>query len=122
MRTPSNFRMLQDFGSLGCKEQTMQLDFVHGIDSLTNFKRDTSSILEKLKASGQPLVLTINGKAEVAVQDAASYQELLALAERAEMLEYLQKSKADIDARRTVPARKALENIAKKHKLKPAKR
>jgi PHD/YefM family antitoxin component YafN of YafNO toxin-antitoxin module len=100
----------------------MQLDFVHGIDSLTNFKRDTSSILEKLKASGQPLVLTINGKAEVVVQDAASYQELLALAERAEMLEYLQKSKADIDARRMVPARKALENIAKKHKLKPAKR
>jgi PHD/YefM family antitoxin component YafN of YafNO toxin-antitoxin module len=100
----------------------MQLDLIDGIDSLTNFKRDTSSILEKLKSSGQPLVLTINGKAEVVVQDAASYQELLALAERAEMLEFLQKSKSDVDAGRTIPARKALEKIAKKHKPKTAKR
>jgi PHD/YefM family antitoxin component YafN of YafNO toxin-antitoxin module len=100
----------------------MQLDLVNGIDSLTNFKRDTSAILEKLKASGQPLVLTINGKAEVVVQDAASYQELLALAERGEMLEFLQKSSADIAAGRTVPARQALEKMAKKRGVRTSKR
>ena len=100
----------------------MQLDLANGIDSLTNFKRDTVAILEKLKASGQPLVLTINGKAEVVVQDAASYQELLALAERAEMLDFLQKSKDDIAAGRTTPARRALEKIAKKHGVKTSKR
>jgi len=104
------------------KEQTMKLDLVSGIDSLTNFKRDTSAALEKLKQSGEPLVLTVNGKAELVVQDAASYQELLALAERAEMLDFLRKSQADIDAGRTVPARKAVEKIAKKHAQKSSKR
>lgn len=100
----------------------MKLDLVSGIDSLTNFKRDTSAALEKLKQSGEPLVLTVNGKAELVVQDAASYQELLALAERAEMLDFLRKSQADIDAGRTVPARKAVEKIAKKHAQKSSKR
>ena len=100
----------------------MNVDLVNGIDSLTNFKRDTSAILEKLKVSGQGLVLTINGKAEVVVQDAASYQKLLKLAERAEMMEFLHKAKQEVDEGRAVPARKALEKLAKKHKIKPSAR
>jgi prevent-host-death family protein len=30
-----------------------------------------------MKQTGQPLVLTVNGKAKVVVQDAKSYQQLL---------------------------------------------
>jgi hypothetical protein len=37
----------------------------------------------RLKLSGRPEVLTINGKAELVVQDAAAYQRLLEAVERA---------------------------------------
>ena len=64
------------------------------------------------------MVLTINGKAEMIVQDAASYQRLLNRAERAEMMEFLNESRADMEAGRTKPATQALEELAKRHKLK----
>jgi prevent-host-death family protein len=47
------------------------------IHSLTDFKRNTSSYVEKMKESKAPLVLTVNGQAEFVVQDARAYQELL---------------------------------------------
>ena len=47
------------------------------IQSLSTFKRDTAKIVRQLKKTGQPVVLTVNGKSELVVQDAASYQKLL---------------------------------------------
>jgi prevent-host-death family protein len=94
------------------------IDLSEDIHSLSDFKRRTPDFLKRMKKSGHPVVLTINGKAELVVQDAASYQRLLELAERAEMLEFLKESRADIEAGRTEPAVEALERLAKKHKLK----
>ncbi|MEQ1557770.1 MAG: prevent-host-death protein [Methyloglobulus sp.] len=48
-----------------------------GIYSLTEFQRNARSHLERLKKSGQPEVLTVNGQAEIVVQDAAAYQVLV---------------------------------------------
>jgi prevent-host-death family protein len=45
------------------------------IQSLSTFKRDTTKIVRQLKKTGQPVVLTVNGNAELVIQDAASYQE-----------------------------------------------
>ncbi len=59
------------------------------IKSLSNFKRNTNEFLEQLKESGKPIVLTINGKAELVVQDAESYQKLLEISERLETIEAL---------------------------------
>jgi prevent-host-death family protein len=52
-------------------------DISNDIRSLSDFKRNTSQLLDRLKKTGNPLVLTINGKAEIVVQDAEAYQELL---------------------------------------------
>jgi prevent-host-death family protein len=90
------------------------------IHSLSDFKRRTSEFLGRMKKSGRPVVLTVNGKAQLVVQDVAGYQQLLELAERAEMLEFLQKSREDIEAGRTMPAREALEALARKYKLAAA--
>jgi prevent-host-death family protein len=98
------------------------IDVSEDIHSLSNFKRKTSQFMSRMKKSGHPVVLTINGKAELVVQDAASYQRLLEQAERAEMMDFLRKSRRDIDALRTVPARKALEGLARKYKLKGRRR
>jgi prevent-host-death family protein len=59
------------------------------INSLSNFKRNTSDFLEQMRETGKPIVLTINGRAELVVQDAGSYQRLLDLAERIETIEEL---------------------------------
>jgi hypothetical protein len=56
---------------------------VQDIASLTDFHRNSKTHWLRLKRSGRPAVLTINGKAELVVQDAAAYQRLLAAVERA---------------------------------------
>lgn len=89
------------------------LDITEDIQSLSHFKRNTSDEIAKLKKSGRPVVLTVNGKAEAVVQDAKSYQRLCELAERAEMMAFLLESKADVAAGRTVPALEALDKLAK---------
>jgi prevent-host-death family protein len=57
------------------------------IESLTAFKRNTTEYVKKIKKSGNPLVLTVNGKAEIVVQDAESYQRMIELLDRAETIE-----------------------------------
>src|SRR5438270_13882355 len=94
------------------------LDIARDIQSLSHFKRNTAQVMQQMKDSGNPVVLTVNGKAEIVVQDAAAYQRLLTCAEKAEMVEFLREAKADADAGRTVPARKFLESLGKKKKTK----
>jgi prevent-host-death family protein len=88
------------------------------IQCLSHFKRNTAELVKRMKESGNPVVLTVNGKAEVVVQDSAAYQRLRELAERAEMLQFLQEAKADADAGRTVPARKLLESLGKMKRVR----
>jgi PHD/YefM family antitoxin component YafN of YafNO toxin-antitoxin module len=94
------------------------IDLSQDIHSLSDFKRKTAAFMTQMKKSGRPVVLTINGRAELVVQDAAGYQHLLNLAEQAEMIEFLRESREDIEAGRTEPAIQALKRLAKKHKLR----
>jgi PHD/YefM family antitoxin component YafN of YafNO toxin-antitoxin module len=72
----------------------MNLD--QDIRPLTEFKRNTAECIAHLKESGHPLVLTINGKAELVVQDARSYQRLLNIAERLETIQAVKEGLASI--------------------------
>ena len=67
------------------------------IRPLTDFKRNTAEFLARLKETGHPLVLTINGKAELVVQDARSYQRLLDLAERLETIQAVKEGLASVE-------------------------
>lgn len=94
------------------------LDLQEDIDSLTNFKRQTADYLRRLQTTGSPLVLTVNGKAEVVVQDAAAYQRLVeraARADREETVAAIREGLADAEAGRVKPARRALKALAKKY-------
>ena len=88
------------------------LDLANDIRSLSDFKRKTSELLERLKKTGHPLVLTINGRAELVVQDADAYQQLL---DRVEAIEALQRGLADVKAGGTRPAREVLRRLRRKH-------
>lgn len=94
------------------------IDLSEDIHSLSDFKRRTSAYMARMKKNGHPVVLTVNGRAALIVQDAGSYQRLLERAEKAEMMEFLRESREDLEAGRTVPAQEALDQLAKKHKLK----
>jgi PHD/YefM family antitoxin component YafN of YafNO toxin-antitoxin module len=85
------------------QEAMAMLDLNRDINSLSNFKRNTPEFLRQLKETGQPVVL-INGKAELVVQDSASYQRLIELADRAERMEALQASIDDMRAGKVIPA------------------
>jgi prevent-host-death family protein len=67
------------------------------IQPLTDFKRNTTEFLRQLKETGNPVVLTINGKAESVVQNAASYQRLFDLAERLETIQAVKESLASAE-------------------------
>ena len=91
------------------------LNIENGIDSLTNFKRQTAHYLQQLHESGDPLVLTVNGKAEVVVQDAAAYQRLLELAAQAERdatIAALKEGMEDVKAGRVKRARDEMIALA----------
>ena len=81
------------------------------IDSLSNFKRNTSEFIEQLKETGKPIVLTVNGKAELVAQDAGSYQKLLEIAERLETIEALRPAIEEMKAGKGEAAEKVFNEL-----------
>jgi hypothetical protein len=47
------------------------------IRSLTDFQRNTKAHLKRLRSTGRPEVLTVNGRAELIVQNAAAFEDML---------------------------------------------
>jgi prevent-host-death family protein len=81
------------------------------VRSVTEFQRNAKEYVGKLKDSKTPLVLTVNGRAELVVQDAASYQEMLDRLEELEAIAAIQIGLQDLENGKVQPARKALKNL-----------
>jgi prevent-host-death family protein len=79
------------------------VDIGKDIRSLSDFKRNTTDFLEQMRGTGHPVVLTINGRAELVVQDAGSYQKLLDHGDHLEALEGIARGLADVEAGRVTP-------------------
>jgi PHD/YefM family antitoxin component YafN of YafNO toxin-antitoxin module len=93
---------------------TVDLTEVH---SLTDFLRNTKFHMSRMKRSKRPLVLTVNGRAELIVQDARSYQALLELADRAEAIEGIRRGLESMARGEGRPAEQVLEDLRKKYKV-----
>ncbi|MEO8663212.1 MAG: type II toxin-antitoxin system Phd/YefM family antitoxin [Bryobacteraceae bacterium] len=93
------------------------LDISKDIHSLSDFKRNTSEFLDQMRGSGHPVVLTINGKAELVVQDALSYQKLLDRVDELEALEGIKRGLADVEAGRVTPLREFEKDFREKRGL-----
>jgi prevent-host-death family protein len=50
---------------------------LHNIHPLTDFKRNASTYIDQVRKSLAPVILTVNGKAAVVVQDAGAYQAMI---------------------------------------------
>ena len=81
------------------------------IHPLTDFKRNTSGFMSQLKKTRRPVVLTVNGKAALVVQDAESYQLVLDRLERLEVVEAIRLGIAAAEKGRVKPAREALAEL-----------
>jgi prevent-host-death family protein len=84
------------------------------VRSVTEFQRNAKDYVGRLKDSKTPLVLTVNGRAELVVQDAASYQELLNRLEELETVAAIRIGLQDAKEGRVRPARKALKKLGTK--------
>lgn len=87
------------------------------VHSLTNFARNARSHVKRLKKSGKPEVLTVNGEAEVVVQSAAAYQSLLQDAELARSLRVIRISLQQAREGKGRPMREFIEELAAKHEI-----
>jgi PHD/YefM family antitoxin component YafN of YafNO toxin-antitoxin module len=85
------------------------------IHSLTDFARNTKSHLKRLKKTGKPEILTVNGQAEMVVQSASSYQQLVDDAELARSIRVIRKSLQEAGEGKGRPMREFVESLAAKH-------
>jgi len=91
---------------------TINLQDIH---SLTDFQRDTKAHIRRLKKTGRPEVLTINGKASLVVQDAVAYQAMLDVIDRTVVIKGIQRGLQEADAGQGRLIREALDVIRKTH-------
>jgi prevent-host-death family protein len=76
------------------------------IHSLSTFKRDTAKLVRQMKKTKEPVVLTVNGKAALVVQDADGYQKLLEVKDRMEALEGIRRGLESMKRNAGKPAEK----------------
>lgn len=87
------------------------------VRSVTEFQRNIKDYVIRLKEKKTPLVLTVNGRAELVVQDAESYQLLLERLERAETVAAIRRGMKDAEAGRMIPLKDAAAKLRAKHGL-----
>jgi PHD/YefM family antitoxin component YafN of YafNO toxin-antitoxin module len=94
---------------------------VKEIHSLTEFTRNTKEMVGRIKRTKKPLVLTVNGKAEVVVQDAVAYQELLEHIEKLEAIEGVRQGLESMRKGKGVGLEQFKAEMQKKHGLPTAR-
>lgn len=62
------------------------MNLTRNIQSVSTFKRETRRLIAQVKTTREPLILTVNDRAEVVVLDLQTHQELLALKDRMESI------------------------------------
>src|SRR5438876_429390 len=95
-------------------EETMT-ELSRDTHSLTDFKRKTTEFIKQLKETGAPLLLTVNGKAALVVQDATAYQKLLELVEQLETIEGIRRGLEEMKAGKGRPIDEFFEEFYETH-------
>jgi prevent-host-death family protein len=85
------------------------------VRSVTEFQRNLKDYVGRLKKRKTPMVLTVNGRAELVVQDAESYQALLQRLEEAEATAGVREGMEQIKRGEGIPWPEARKKLLKKH-------
>lgn len=92
-----------------------QLIDLRNIHSLTDFRRRSAELVQDMKESGRPLVLTVNGKAEVVAVAAEQFQKLLELADWAENVQGLRRALEQSERGEGRPVEEFLSELRGEH-------
>jgi len=87
------------------------------IHPLSEFQRSAKAFLRTLKATQSPMVLTVNGKAAVVVQDAESYQRLLERMEQLEVMAGLRQSLDEFEQGQGQPLDQAFQQFRERRDI-----
>jgi PHD/YefM family antitoxin component YafN of YafNO toxin-antitoxin module len=90
-------------------------DLTRDFQSLTLFRRQSAALTRQLKKTQRPLVLTVNGKPELVIQTARSYQRLLDLAARQDAREGIRQGLEDSKKGRIRSAEEAFAKFEARH-------
>lgn len=86
------------------------------IQSLSDFKQNASKLIKQVRDTKEPVILTVNGKAAVVVQDAESYQAMVDAREHAENVAVLKKRMEYVrSGGKLVTAEEVFDKISKKY-------
>ena len=81
------------------------------IHSLTDFQRNTKEHVQRLTSTKRPEILTVNGKAQLVVQDAQAYEEMVELLYS---IKQISQSVNNSDEGRVKPIDEAFSDIKKR--------
>jgi len=87
------------------------MDITKDIQPMTTFRNHSAEILQHLKETKRPVVLTVNGKAAAVLQDAEAYQRLLDIAAGASAEEGIRQGLEDMAHGRTRPAEEVFDEL-----------
>jgi PHD/YefM family antitoxin component YafN of YafNO toxin-antitoxin module len=87
------------------------------IHSLTDFLRNHKSHLARLKETKTPEVLTVNGKAEIVVMDAESYQSMTERLQRMETIAAIREGLESAERGELKPAEQVFAEMKAKYGL-----
>jgi prevent-host-death family protein len=91
------------------------IDITKDIQPLTTFRNNSVKMMQRLKKTRRPIILTVNGRPEAVVQDAAAYQRLLDLAAAADVNEGIRQGMEELLQGKGRPAQEFFEQMRKKH-------
>ena len=93
------------------------MDITKDIQSMTAFRNRSAEFLDHIRATGRPMVLSVNGKAAAVVQDAQAYQQLLDLAAEASAAEGIRQGLEDLGAGRVRLAAEVFAEMRARHDI-----
>ena len=88
------------------------------ICSITDFKRNTGPILDRVIKEKAPAVLTLNGSSSVVVVDVNTYQQLIENAEQVAVLKSIERGIQDVKEGRYTPAEEVFKKMRSMAKAK----
>jgi prevent-host-death family protein len=91
------------------------IDITKDIQPLTTFRNNSVKMMQRLKKTRRPIILTVNGKPEAVVQSAAEYQRLLDLAAQSSEEEAIRQGLEDLREGRTRPIEEVFEEMRRKY-------
>ena len=92
----------------------MSLDFSENTKSVSDLKRHTHEILEQIRRTKRPILLTVEGKPDAVLIDAKTYQRQVKAMNLARLLA---EGEEDISAGRVRSARSFLREFKNAHKV-----